>query len=365
MTITRQYNYEVDWNSRSFTFLQHEVSEHAADANASETLKREFRNLLLEKHRRSQRGHDYNRHMMHFSLLQPMWNNVMAYEFIIKGRKGTVYEGGSYVVSVTMQDDYPFAPATFTFQDVILHPNVDPETMEVNMDEILKGMSLNDNARLIETRIDLLKQTMYEMTPQTFYDKVQQKVLSTQAENKRWMEKYDLWYARAFDAINEYQPTAGNPLHSITPIVLTQTFARDFCGCVRCRKERVPERTLAFLMGFHQRLGDNTVTSFRDLPLEALREMLFNKHGVESKEHYRVSCGGRHVCTRHITHIRGILTEVPVCWEHPNASRFLSRKFYDVVFDAAAWKFKDEGMDTESDDAESEVDSDTEDERRT
>ena len=185
----------------------------------------------------------------------------MAYEFIIKGRKGTVYEGGSYVVSVTMQDDYPFAPATFTFQDVILHPNVDPETMEVNMDEILKGMSLNDNARLIETRIDLLKQTMYEMTPQTFYDKVQQKVLSTQAENKRWMEKYDLWYARAFDAINEYQPTAGNPLHSITPIVLTQTFARDFCGCVRCRKERVPERTLAFLMGFHHDL--ETIWSLR------------------------------------------------------------------------------------------------------
>ena len=129
------------------------------------------------------------------------------------------------------------------------------------------------------------------------------------------------------------------------------------------------------MMGFHQRLGDNTVTSFRDLPFEALREMLFSKHGVESKEHYRVSCGGRHVCTRHIPPLRGSMHEVPVCWEHPNASRFLPRKFYDVLFDAATWKFgmdtarkfgmDTEGMDTESDDAESEVDSDTEDERRT
>ena len=57
---------------------------------------------------------------------------------VIKGPKGTPYEGGSFAVDIHLPDDYPFVPPKMKFETKVWHPNISSESGAICLD-ILKN----------------------------------------------------------------------------------------------------------------------------------------------------------------------------------------------------------------------------------
>ena len=52
--------------------------------------------------------------------------NLMSWDCIIPGRKGTIWEGGRFQLQMIFKDDYPTSPPKCRFNPPIFHPNVYP-----------------------------------------------------------------------------------------------------------------------------------------------------------------------------------------------------------------------------------------------
>ncbi|PGH17106.1 hypothetical protein AJ80_04981 [Polytolypa hystricis UAMH7299] len=58
-------------------------------------------------------------------------DNLLNWEAVLKGVNGTPYEGGLWLLSITIPPTYPIHPPTITFVTRISHPNVSFTTGEI------------------------------------------------------------------------------------------------------------------------------------------------------------------------------------------------------------------------------------------
>jgi len=52
--------------------------------------------------------------------------NLMHWECVIPGKKGTLWEGGNYKLRMLFKDDFPSSPPKCQFYPPLFHPNVYP-----------------------------------------------------------------------------------------------------------------------------------------------------------------------------------------------------------------------------------------------
>ncbi|KAK1912962.1 hypothetical protein P3342_004898 [Pyrenophora teres f. teres] len=66
--------------------------------------------------------------------LGPADDDVMQWRAVMKGVPGTAYEGGCWLLSISIPPTYPLAAPTIRFITPICHPNVDFKTGEICLD---------------------------------------------------------------------------------------------------------------------------------------------------------------------------------------------------------------------------------------
>ena len=67
---------------------------------------------------------------------EPSEDDTNVWSGFVYGPEDTVYDGGKFLLSIVLPDDYPFAPPTIRFETPIYHPNIS-ETGAICLD-ILK-----------------------------------------------------------------------------------------------------------------------------------------------------------------------------------------------------------------------------------
>ncbi|KAF1943734.1 UBC-like protein [Clathrospora elynae] len=66
--------------------------------------------------------------------LGPADDDVMHWRAVMKGVEGTAYEGGRWLLNISIPPTYPLSPPTIRFITPICHPNVDFKTGEICLD---------------------------------------------------------------------------------------------------------------------------------------------------------------------------------------------------------------------------------------
>lgn len=61
-------------------------------------------------------------------------NSIATWRLDVTGPAGTPYEGGHFVLNITVPDNYPFKPPAVAFQTRIFHPNVSREDGKICAD---------------------------------------------------------------------------------------------------------------------------------------------------------------------------------------------------------------------------------------
>lgn len=79
--------------------------------------------------------------------------NNKLWECFLPGPKGSFYEGGSFRLSITFPDAYPFKAPKIKFETKIYHPNVNKENGEICQDIYEKDWS---PVKTIKIVLDLL-----------------------------------------------------------------------------------------------------------------------------------------------------------------------------------------------------------------
>lgn len=280
------------------------------------------------------------------TLLHPVDGNLLQLEFMIVGRKGTVYEDGVFVVTIELPEDYPEKDPKFVFETRIFHPYVDPVSMTVDLDRLIHCVA-NGRRKVpdmsgkyspychnLATCINALCGSMECMTPQCF-NEVMTDIMGADpaniSESADKIRSAFLWWNDAYTTVFTMQESLA---WSLQAKKFTQLFAYDCCGCDVCQQERIAERVLAFIMGTHPRLGaESGVRKCDDVNI--FREMIgsFDVHrwdGTKFIPAARFSQASRRpVCTR--SHRLGL----PVSDDDTNASAFLPGKFVIKRFDAS------------------------------
>jgi len=59
----------------------------------------------------------------------------------LKGPEGTPYEGGTFIVDIRLDDDYPYNPPKMKFDTRVWHPNVSSQTGAICLDILKKEWS--------------------------------------------------------------------------------------------------------------------------------------------------------------------------------------------------------------------------------
>ncbi|KAE9988030.1 hypothetical protein EG327_003554 [Venturia inaequalis] len=68
-------------------------------------------------------------------------DELMKWQAVLKGVEGTGYEGGRWLLSITIPPTYPLAPPTITFDTPICHPNIHFKTGEICLDLLKSSWS--------------------------------------------------------------------------------------------------------------------------------------------------------------------------------------------------------------------------------
>ncbi|CAD52683.1 ubiquitin-conjugating enzyme, putative [Plasmodium reichenowi] len=64
--------------------------------------------------------------------------NIFEWVGFIKGPSGTPYEGGHFILDITIPNDYPYNPPKIKFNTKIWHPNISSQTGAICLD-VLKN----------------------------------------------------------------------------------------------------------------------------------------------------------------------------------------------------------------------------------
>ncbi|KAK4983566.1 hypothetical protein LTR66_006334 [Elasticomyces elasticus] len=76
--------------------------------------------------------HDPSEALLHLGPVHD--EELLHWTAVMKGVKGTAYEGGLWKLDILIPDNYPLAPPTITFVTPICHPNVHFKTGEICLD---------------------------------------------------------------------------------------------------------------------------------------------------------------------------------------------------------------------------------------
>ncbi|MDI1492243.1 MAG: hypothetical protein OHK93_003455 [Ramalina farinacea] len=57
-------------------------------------------------------------------IILPNEADMLQWQITMEGPKGSAYEGGNFVLSLSLPKEYPFKPPTLSFKTKIYHPNV-------------------------------------------------------------------------------------------------------------------------------------------------------------------------------------------------------------------------------------------------
>eukprot|EP00298_Acanthocystis_sp_HF-20_P004995 c15288_g1_i1.p1 GENE.c15288_g1_i1~~c15288_g1_i1.p1 ORF type:complete len:237 (+),score=84.77 c15288_g1_i1:71-712(+) len=110
-------------------------------------------------------------------------NDTTKWKGIIEGPSGTPYEGGKFVVNITLPEQYPFAPPKMKFETRLWHPNVSSQTGAICLD-ILKDQW--SPALTIRTALQSLQALLSAPVPDDPQDAV---VAKMYMENKALFDK--------------------------------------------------------------------------------------------------------------------------------------------------------------------------------
>ena len=75
--------------------------------------------------------------------------DITRWQVIIAGPRGTPYEGGNFVLSIQLPQNYPFKPPEAKFDTKIYHPNVLKDTGEICKDMYQTGWGPVKNLRWV------------------------------------------------------------------------------------------------------------------------------------------------------------------------------------------------------------------------
>ena len=76
-------------------------------------------------------------------------NNISEWRVDINGPAGTPYEGGHFILSITLPEQYPFKPPEAKFDTKIYHPNVLKDSGEICKDMYQTGWGPVKNIRWV------------------------------------------------------------------------------------------------------------------------------------------------------------------------------------------------------------------------
>eukprot|EP00922_Rhytidocystis_sp_ex-Travisia-forbesii_P025126 GHVS01036903.1.p1 GENE.GHVS01036903.1~~GHVS01036903.1.p1 ORF type:complete len:201 (+),score=13.09 GHVS01036903.1:646-1248(+) len=68
-------------------------------------------------------------------------DNLYKWQGYIKGPEGSPYDGGYFVLDVSIPNDYPYAPPVIKFVTKIWHPNISSQTGAICLDILKKEWS--------------------------------------------------------------------------------------------------------------------------------------------------------------------------------------------------------------------------------
>lgn len=119
-------------------------------------------------------------------------NDISRWRVDINGPAGTPYEGGHFVLSLTLPAQYPFKPPEAQFVTKIYHPNVLKDSGEICKDMYQTGWGPVKNIRWI---IELILSFLINPAPEH----------SVEADISRQMiENHDAYVATARQWVNQY-----------------------------------------------------------------------------------------------------------------------------------------------------------------
>lgn len=67
--------------------------------------------------------------------------NLHKFTVLFNGPSDTLYENGVWIISVTVDDEYPFKPPIVKFKTTIYHPNIDRESGAICMNVLHENWS--------------------------------------------------------------------------------------------------------------------------------------------------------------------------------------------------------------------------------
>jgi peroxin-4 len=79
-----------------------------------------------------------SKNKVHGIQLMPHEENIHHWDCVLEGPEGTPYQGGRFMITLKVPEDYPLTAPEATFKTRIFHPNIHFKTGEVCLD-ILKS----------------------------------------------------------------------------------------------------------------------------------------------------------------------------------------------------------------------------------
>jgi ubiquitin-conjugating enzyme E2 D len=119
-------------------------------------------------------------------------DDITRWQVHVQGPAGTPYEGGQFLLSITLPQQYPFKPPDAKFETRIYHPNVMKDSGEICKDMYQTGWGPVKNIRWI---IELIISFLINPVPE---QAVEADIASQMANN------YDAYVNTARQWVNQY-----------------------------------------------------------------------------------------------------------------------------------------------------------------
>ncbi|KAF4943256.1 hypothetical protein F66182_18781 [Fusarium sp. NRRL 66182] len=91
-------------------------------------------------------------------------SDVYKWKVFMKGPEGTPYQGGTFLVNLTLPNEYPFKPPTVSFATKIYHPNVSNDDKGSMCLGMLKSDEWKPSSRIAAV-LEFARQLLVEPMP--------------------------------------------------------------------------------------------------------------------------------------------------------------------------------------------------------